>query len=68
MPQELTKELWLEWRDHPVTRDFFEKIEEKREGLLETLAYGSIETEKQQDRLVGRIAAMTDVMSTTYED
>ena len=68
MPQEVSKEEWLNWREHPVTMQFFAMLQAKREALLDVLSYGSLETEKQQDRLVGRIAAMTDVMSVTFEE
>jgi hypothetical protein len=66
--QRPNKEEWLSWKEHPVTESFFKSILEKREDLLEVLAYGSLDSEKQQDRLVGRIAAMTDVLNVTFEE
>lgn len=63
----LTKEQWANWREHPMTEHFFDVLKIKREQLLELLAYGSLESEKKQDNVVGRIAGLTDVLNTTFE-
>lgn len=63
----LSKEQWANWREHPITEHFFVMLKDKREGLLDVLSYGALE-EKKQDILVGRIAAFTDILNVTFEE
>lgn len=67
MPNDLSKEEWLSWREHPVTELFFETIAKRREGFIDILAYGD-RGQREDDKLIGRISGFTDVMNTTFED
>lgn len=62
-----TKAELYDWFHSPITQHFFDVLKSKREGLIEVLAYGTPEVEKQH-QLVGRIAAFTDILNTSYED
>lgn len=61
------KEELRNWFEHPVTQHFFDVMRSKRETLLETLAYSSLDI-NQTHQLVGRIAGFTDVLNSSYED
>ena len=67
MQQEISKEEWLSWREHPVTEHFFDILRQKREGFIDILAYGD-RGQREDDKLIGRISGYTDVMNTTFED
>ena len=68
MSNDPNKEEWLSWREHPITEYFFQQLRQKREGVIDILAYRSLDDPRQQDKLVGRIAGYTDVLNTTFED
>lgn len=61
------KEELRDWFEHPITAHFFEIIKNKREDLIEALSYRNLDSNQQQ-QLVGRIAGMTDVLNTSYEE
>lgn len=67
MPQVPNKEEMRDWFEHPITFHFFEILRSKREDLIEALSYRSLDINQQQ-QIVGRIAGITDVLNTSYED
>ena len=36
----ITKEMWVDWKQHPVTQEYFKRLIEHREGMKEELADG----------------------------
>jgi len=67
MQEPPNKEEFLAWREHPITKHFFDRLRVKREEVLEALAYRTTE-QKLQDQHVGRVAAYTDILNVEFED
>lgn len=67
MLKDVNKEEWLSWREHPVTEYFFEVLKVKREGFIDILAFGGRD-QRDDDKLIGRVAGYTDVLNTIFED
>ena len=63
---ELTKEQWEEWRSHPITEYFFEKIKERREEEIERLSFGTYLESKKQDIALGAVGAYTHIMNAEF--
>lgn len=69
MEQELTKEEWIQWREHPVTRRVFDLIANRREEAIQYLAYGgSANSMSKQNITVGAINAYTHILSMRFEE
>jgi len=66
--EQVNKEEWVNWKEHPITEHFFAMIKGRREDLIELLAYGNIESPKKQDVILGTIGAYTQIMGVTFED
>lgn len=66
--QETNKEEWLSWFDLPVTQEVFRKVRERREEVIQKLAYGGVTDPKQQDIALGAIGAYTHLLEISYED
>jgi hypothetical protein len=41
----ITREMWTDWKKHPVTQEYFRRIAAHREGMKEELADGRAEKE-----------------------
>lgn len=63
-----------EWKEHPVTIDFYEKIEEIKKQLLEnissglTIAHRADITHGLTNRMVGHIEGLDQLINATYDD
>lgn len=69
MPQEtVSKADWLQWKEDPVTRKFFEMISERREDAIQYLAFGGASTMSKKDITVGAINAYTHILAVSYEE
>lgn len=68
MELELNKEQWQSWREHPVTQFFFQKIQERREEVIQRVAYTGDLSDHAMTLAVGQVGAYTHVMNTTFED
>ncbi len=64
---EITKNDFLDWKSHIVTKEVFATIEQKIEDAVEALV---VSTESNPDRdmfLRGMISAFKDVLEISYE-
>lgn len=67
MARELSKEEWIEWREHDITRIFFQVLLDLREESLQALANGIFaESPGQQNILIGKVNALTKVLETRF--
>ena len=70
----ITKEEFLEWKEHPVTKEIYKDLEEiKRDlevslGAGESLSYHSSQTQGMTNRIVGQIAGLNQILNLYYED
>jgi hypothetical protein len=58
---------WSNWRDHPVTQAFFEKLKQTREELIQQLPHNS-DSPTRQNFLIGNITAITKILEVDFED
>lgn len=65
--EQISKEEWNNWREHPITEHFFQMLKDRREDLIEMLAYGNIESPKKQDITLGAVGAYTHILNVNYE-
>lgn len=66
--EQVTKEQWLSWKEHPITEHFFEMLRSRREDIIEMLAYGNVENPKKQDIMLGAVGAYTHVLGITFTE
>lgn len=65
----LSKEEWADWRDHPVTIEFFKTVHQHREEALQKLAYGLYSEEPgKQSILVGSINAFSKILEVEFAE
>lgn len=66
---EVSKEEWDEWKQHPVTKEFFDKIKEEREGIAKQVLDGAfIGNSQEQDRRVIAVGVYDSILNTEFED
>lgn len=56
----ITKDQWVDWKQHPVTIEFLKAIYRTREGLKEGIAEGQAESDKEMYLAVGRTQGIKD--------
>lgn len=67
--QNLTKTEWHDWKKHPVTAEFFKKVNEAREELFQRLAsFQFTENDRQQNQVIGMINSLTKILDADYEE
>lgn len=67
--EEVSKEEWEAWREHPVTRRVFRMISDRREEAIQYLAFGgSANSMSKQNITVGAINAYTHILSMRYQE
>lgn len=67
--EEVTSEEFNEWKNHPVTKAFFEKVREQREGVAEQVLSGRfVGTGPDQDKMVLAVAIYDQVLDTEFEE
>lgn len=62
----VSKEMWAEWKESPVTKMFYRSIYERREEIKEALAQGKFED--REDTAVASCMSLQDILNTTFED
>jgi hypothetical protein len=63
----ISKEEWHDWKEHPVTDEFFKVLIAAREEALEQLAHGVYsETPGKQSILIGAVNAFTKILQTEF--
>lgn len=67
MQNEITKDQWADWRDHPVTKAFIEAIKIRREEHIHALELFS-ESQHKLTVMIGRISGLTEVLDTSFEE
>jgi hypothetical protein len=67
--QNVTKTEWHDWKQHPVTREFFKSVSNAREELLESLAsFQFVDSEAKQNQVIGLVGALTKIIQADYEE
>ena len=70
----ITKEMFLEWKAHPVTIEIFEEIKKAKQGLLEgfsrgiTIGQRADVTHGLSNKLYGQLEGLNQLLNITYED
>ena len=70
----ITKEMFLEWKAHPVTIEVYEEVEKLISMLKDQLAEGTTllqqadATHGATSRLVGQIEGLNQLLKLDYED
>lgn len=70
----ITKEMFLEWKAHPVTIEVFEEIERAKKDLLEGFSRGTTIGQRADvthgltNRLYGQIEGLSQLLNINYED
>lgn len=66
---EVTKEEWDDWKNHPVTKEFFNALREQREAVAEQLTGGRfLGTGQTQDLAVMEVKVYDDILSLEVDD
>jgi hypothetical protein len=60
--QPVSKEDWVDWRQHKVTQRFLRAMQQKREMLKEGLAENQSGSEREDCITMGRTQALKDVI------
>ena len=60
-----TKDEWDDWKQHPVTKEFFRMLAKERESVKENLVLGIYE---EDERARGIAKCLLDVIEMTYDD
>ncbi len=67
----VTKEEYIEWKNHPVTKIVKQSIEEERDRLKEIVSSGAVLedfSEQKVARLIGHIEGLNYLLDIRYED
>ncbi len=64
----MTKEDWLDWKAHPVTKKFFESIHIRREDIKEALINQAGDNDFNDAIMNGYAKALVDVQNTDFEE
>lgn len=63
-----TKQDWLDWKAHPITKTFFDSVLERREDIKEVLIVQAGREPVQDSELKGYAQALLDVTNTEFEE
>lgn len=70
----ITKEMFQEWKAHPVTREVFEEIKKAKQNLLENYSNGltigetADSTHGLTNKLCGQLQGLDQLLNIKYED
>lgn len=65
----VTRQEWADWRDHPITSEFFKQLAKEREEALRRLAAGQFSEEPgRQALMVGMISAFTKILDVEFAE
>ena len=56
---------WTEWKEHPITVEFFKTLNNGREILKEMLAFGNVEN---VEYIQGKLRGFYDIKEMKYEE
>jgi hypothetical protein len=63
----VSKDEWHDWKEHPVTQEFFRAVRNEREEFLMRLAHGQFSEEPgKQNLVVGAINFATKILETDF--
>ena len=63
----VTREMWAEWSQNPVTKLFFKSVKNQRESLKELIAYGKFD-DKELTSAISRCQTLQDILNTEFEE
>lgn len=58
----ITKELWVDWKNHPVTQFYLKALHFKREQLKEGIAEGQAGSDREICMAIGQTQAYKDAL------
>lgn len=62
-----TKDEWADWKNHPMTKEFFKAVRIEREEALQRLAAGQYSEEPGKQALViGMINSFTKILDSEF--
>jgi hypothetical protein len=64
----MTKQDFIDWKQHPVTSSFIKAILEKREGLREELGFAAGSNPIEDAVKRGAILTCTDILNMEYSE
>ena len=70
----ITKEMFSEWKAHPVTREVFEEVSKAKQILIDSFSKGltigvsADTTHGLTNKLYGQIEGLDQLLNITYED
>ena len=71
---EITKEQFAEWKEHPVTKEVFDKIKETKDALVEKLAEGQTVAQNADvtrgltNKVIGQIEGLNQLLNIEFVD
>lgn len=69
---EISKDEFVEWKNHPVTKEIFLRLESYKSDIKDMISSAEIldsdNMEKQLSRFVGQIEAIDQVLEVRYDD
>ena len=71
---QITKEQFMEWKEHPVTKEVFNEIKELTNVLTkkltsgQTIEYNAEATHGLTNRLVGQLEGFNQLLNISYDD
>lgn len=68
---EISKDEFVEWKNHPVTKEIMLLLDDKKSKIRDVLSSGEIlgdNTEKAVARLVGHLEGIDDLLNIQYGD
>jgi hypothetical protein len=67
MPNEISKDQWADWKQHPCTQVFFSIVNSKREEYIQFLSQGGFSNSiSKQNLALGSINAYTHMMNVEF--
>jgi hypothetical protein len=64
----MTKQDFIDWKQHPVTNAFIKAIVDKREGLREELGFSAGSNSVEDAVKRGAILTCTDILNMEYSE
>lgn len=69
MSQNVTKEEWKDWMEHPTTAAFMERLKAEREVAIGHLAAGLFADQPGRQAIyIGLISGLTKILNSSIED
>lgn len=71
---QITKEQFMEWKEHPVTKEVFNEVSLLTEALTkqltegQTIEYDAAATHGSTNRMIGQLEGLKQLLNIYYED